>query len=167
MEILKDFGVNWVLLLAQVVNFLLVFIILKKVLYKPFLSMLKKREEIVKQGVKQAEEAKLLLEEAKAQEHKMLKKAQEQASKIISDAKLETREQALAIEENTKAAAEKIMKMAEEKIEHETKDAEVRLRKDIARIAVAILEKTLPDVLDKKSQEEILRKATSNLKLNG
>ena len=57
MEILENFGLNPMLLIAQIVNFLIVLFILKKFLYKPVLEMLKKRQTTIKDGLKQAEEA--------------------------------------------------------------------------------------------------------------
>ena len=55
MEILENFGVNPVLLAAQIVNFIIVLFILKKFLYKPILDLLKKRQFTIKEGLKQAE----------------------------------------------------------------------------------------------------------------
>ena len=62
MEIIKNFGVEPVLLVAQIINFLIILFILKKFLYKPVLDTLKKREDSIKEGLKQAEES---IDEAK------------------------------------------------------------------------------------------------------
>jgi F-type H+-transporting ATPase subunit b len=57
MEILKTFGFDPILLGAQIINFLIIFYLLKRFLYKPVLGMLKTREDKIKEGIKQAEEA--------------------------------------------------------------------------------------------------------------
>ena len=44
--------------------------------------MLKKREDKIKEGIKQAEEARLTLEKTLEQEKKILTKAQEEAKRI-------------------------------------------------------------------------------------
>ncbi|MBU2632677.1 F0F1 ATP synthase subunit B, partial [Patescibacteria group bacterium] len=49
MEIVKQFGLDPVLLVAQIVNFLILLFILKKLLYKPVLELLKKREDTIKE----------------------------------------------------------------------------------------------------------------------
>ena len=165
MEILKDFGVNWILLLAQVVNFLIVFIILKKVLYKPFLSMLKRREEKVSEGLKAAEEGRKLLEEAIVREKEMLRKTQETSAKIIKDAKSQAKEQAQEIEDTAKKQSEKILADAREKIEQETREASEKLESDIGKIAVAMLEKTLSQVLERKEKSEIIKRVSQRLKV--
>ena len=163
MQLLNQFGVNGPLLLAQIINFLIVFYILKKLLYKPFLAMLKKRETEVKLGLKQAEEGHLLLEETKAKEKEVLRKAEETAEKIVNDAKRESSEEGRQIEDNARQQALKILSEAESKIAQDTKEAEERLVSKIGRIAISVLEKTLPNILTKKDQEEVLKKAASQL----
>ena len=75
MEIVKEFGLNPYLLAAQIVNFLIILYILKKLLYKSVLDMLKKRSDSIKEGIKQAEEGRLTLEKALEEEKKILSDA--------------------------------------------------------------------------------------------
>src|SRR5438477_11743203 len=98
MEILKNFGVNGYLLGAQIINFLIVFYILKRLLYKPVLSMLKKREDEVKEGLRLSEEGRKTFEEAQTKEKEILKKAEGQADKIVADARSKALEEASQIE---------------------------------------------------------------------
>ena len=73
MEIINNFGLDPLLLGAQIVNFLIIFFILKRFAYKPVLDILKKREDSIKEGLRQAEEGKKILDEALEEEKKMLK----------------------------------------------------------------------------------------------
>lgn len=164
MEILKNFGVNVPLLLAQIVNFLIVFYILKRLLYKPILSMLKKRDEEIKEGLRLSEEGKKTFEEAQIKEKEILKKAEERADKIVADAKSAALEEAEKIEEEAKTRSDKMLSQAFEKIENDTREAEEKLAKSAGRIALSVLEKTLPILLSKKDQEEIIKKAAAELK---
>ena len=56
MEIIKNFGIDPLLLIAQIVNFLIIFYILKRFALKPILDILKKRENTIKEGLREAEE---------------------------------------------------------------------------------------------------------------
>ena len=56
-ELFAAFGIDWKLLLAQSVNFLIVFGGLTYFLYKPLMRALAAREEKIAKGVKDAEEA--------------------------------------------------------------------------------------------------------------
>jgi F-type H+-transporting ATPase subunit b len=164
MEVLKNFGVNGPLLGAQILNFLIVFYILKRLLYKPVLNMLKKRENEVKEGLKLAEEGKKTFEESSIKEREILKKASEEADKIVANAKTQALEASKQIDSEARVRAEKTLKQAHEKIELDTKEAEEKLTRNIGKIALSILEKTLPQILSKKDQEEILKKAASQIK---
>src|SRR4030067_222054 len=56
MEVLEDFGVEPILLLAQVVNFVILLYILKRFLYKPILKVLEERKKRIETSVKQSED---------------------------------------------------------------------------------------------------------------
>ena len=77
MDFLKNLGFDPVMLGAQILNFLIIFFLLKRFLYKPVLDMIKKREDVIKEGLKQSEEAKLNLEKTLLEEKRILTKAQE------------------------------------------------------------------------------------------
>jgi F-type H+-transporting ATPase subunit b len=164
MEILKTFGVDPILLGAQIVNFLIIFYLLKRFLYKPVLGMLKKREDKIKEGLKQAEEARLTLEKTLEEEKKIFAKAHDEAKALVEDAKLQAVEASREIEENTKKQAEKILLDARAQIEQDTKRMEQELGEKISVLAEGMLEKSLQGVFGEKEQKQILSKALKNIK---
>ena len=167
MNILKDFGVSPILLTAQIVNFLIILFVLKRFMYKPVLNMLKKREDEIKKGLKNSEEAQKKLEDASEKETLILQKAHEKAEKIVNDAKLEAVEAKNKIEENAKKESERMINEAHLAIEQETKEAEERLTKKIGGIAVTLLEASLKGIFGEKEQKTILKKATAHLEKGG
>ncbi len=164
MNILENFGFDPILFVAQIINFVIIFFILKKILYKPVLEMLNKRDSEIKKGLKDKDEAEKLLAKAEVQEAEIIKKAQLRAEKIIADAKLEANDTRTHIEENAKKEAERIIRQANETIEHETKLAEEHLTKKIGGIAIGLLESSLSGLFGKKEQEVILKKAETELR---
>lgn len=163
MEIIKDFGVNPVLLIAQIVNFLIILYILKRFMYKPVLDVLKKREEQIRNGLKNGELGEKKLLDAGEKERHILTKAQEKAEKILNDAKTEAAEVKTLAEESAKRESEKILMLARETIAQEEKAAEERLTRKIGQIAVTLLEKSLTGIFGEKEQKIILEKATAVL----
>lgn len=164
MDILKDFGFNPVLFVAQIINFVIIFFVLKKIMYKPVLDILKKRKEDIERGLKDNEEAHKLLLETQEKETEILQKAQKQAEKIISDAKAEANEAREIALESTRKDTEKMLTQARETIIQETKVAEDHLTAKIGTIAIGLLEKSLTGIFGKKEQEVILKKAEIELK---
>ena len=166
MEFLKDFGFNPVLLIAQIINFLIVLIVLKKFMYKPVLDMLKKREIQIKKGLNDSTEAEKRLTEAEEKEKQIVQKARITAEKMISDARLEADELKEDSLGKTKQEAEKILEQARLTILQETKEAEERLTRRVGGIAIALLEKSLTGIFGDKEQKIILKKATDQLQKN-
>lgn len=159
MEILKNFGFDPVLLAAQIINFLIIFYLLKRFMYKPVLLMLKKRQEAIVEGLKQAEEAKIALEKTLENEKKILAKAQDEAKKILDDAKEQSLEVSRQIEQKTKSQTEKMILEARVKIDADSKEMERRLMQNITIIASGMLAKTLEKTFGSKEQKQVINKA--------
>jgi F-type H+-transporting ATPase subunit b len=164
MEILNNFGFDPILFLAQIVNFLIIFFVLKKYLYKPVLKILKDRREKIEQGIKQADEAAKLLEETVQKEERILKDAQEKAKKLIDEAKLQTEDMLKKSEEKTKKKVDDMLAEAREQINYETGIAQKKLETNISRIAVAFLEKSLKGFFGEKEQEVLMKEAINKIK---
>jgi F-type H+-transporting ATPase subunit b len=164
MEILKTFGLDPILLGAQIINFLIIFYLLKRFLYKPVLGMLKTREDKIKEGMKQAEEARLTLEKTIEEEKKILTKAHDEAKSLITDAKTQAIEVSREVEENTKKQAEKILVDARAQIEQDAKRMETELGEKISILAKDMLTKSLQGTIGEKEQKQIAEKAVKNIK---
>lgn len=164
MEILENFGVNPILLAAQIVNFLIVFFILKKFLYKPVLDLLNKRKITIKEGIDQAEKARIKLEKVIIEEKSILRQAQLQAKKVIEDAKQESIEITKQMTDSAKKQTEKTLKDAQEQIARESIDVEKRLAVTTSKLAVSILEKALSEFFSGKEQKEVVENALKKIK---
>lgn len=85
-ELFHALGIDWRLLLASIVNFFLLFFVLRKFVYRPVLRMLEKREHMVADTVKRSEKV-------QAEEHRLavrsveeLKAARIEAARIVERA---------------------------------------------------------------------------------
>lgn len=164
MDILEKFGVDPILLVAQIVNFLIILFILKKFLYKPILELLNKRKITIKEGLKQAEEARLKLEKIIIEEKQILKNAQLQARKIIEDARQESVDTAREIHEGSKKQTEKMLNDARAQMAREFQQTEKRLAVNVSKIAVSFLQKSLEKFFSGKEQEKVMVEALKQIK---
>ena len=142
-QLFAAFGIDWKLLIAQAVNFGVLFVLLTYVLYKPTMKMLDERRAKVAQGVKDAEAAEKKLKEADATVAGVLKSAEGEAEGIVASAR-----------ENAGAEKVRILKEAEERAVAVAADAEARAKevaaktlreseKEIARLAILAAEKAM------------------------
>lgn len=157
MELIKNFGLDLVLLAAQIVNFLIILYILRKFLYKPVLKILEKRKLLIKEGLDKTEEVRIRLEETIEKEKRILKTAQEQAKIILEETKKESLELHKIAEEETKIKVDSMLFLAREQISFETKEAEKRLTLQVSRLAIDFLQKAIQDLFSKKDQELVMK----------
>src|SRR3989338_2880597 len=87
MELFEKLGMDWRLLLWQLVNFIVLFGVLTKLLYKPVLKMLDERSRKIAQGLKDAETATLSRQKGEEERNYIVREARQEAQKIIEAAR--------------------------------------------------------------------------------
>ena len=164
MEILNNFGFQPVLFTAQVVNFLIIFIIMKKFLYKPLLKVLNERKQKIEESLKNAEESNRLMKETIEKEQEILKNAQIEAKKLLNDAKIKHDALLLQTETDTKILVEKMVQDARNQISLDAALTEKRLTHDVTKIAAQMLTESLAGFFKPEDQEAIIKNALKNLR---
>jgi F-type H+-transporting ATPase subunit b len=164
MEILFNFGFEPILFLAQIVNFLVIYWLLKKFLYKPVLKLLKERNDKIIEGLKNAENAARLIEETVQKEEKILKDAQVKAKKLMDEAKAQSDAILKQAEMDNKKLAEKMLQEAKEQISYETGIAQKKLETNISKLAIDFLQKSVAGMFGEKEEEIIMKKALREIK---
>jgi F-type H+-transporting ATPase subunit b len=155
MEILNNFGFEPVFFTAQIVNFLILFFIFKRFLYKPILKILKDRANTVAQGLTDAENAKRALEEAEVQKDKIIAAATIEAEKIIK----ETQNNAQALREeilnNARDEADKIIAFGRESASLELAAVKNQAQAVSVELARKVLDRILAEFFTKEEKERI------------
>ncbi|OQX65560.1 MAG: ATP synthase F0 subunit B [Anaerolinea sp. 4484_236] len=149
-------GLNLGYLFVQIFNFLIIFVVLKKWVYGPILTMLDKRRETIAQGMEDARVAAEARANAEEEAAKIKAEAQAEASKIVSEAT----ERAQAAGKDIKAAAEAEAAKAKDKaladVEAERNQMLGDLRGQVAALAIAGAQKLVGEALDEKRQHALL-----------
>lgn len=161
---MEGLGIDIKLLIAQLINFFLFFLIFKKYIAKPFSSF-------IKNEIKKDEEKEKLFAEMKKKEEAMIeeeKKLKAKMKRDLEEAILKSKKEAKAYKEEliaqAKKEAEEIVKKAKKQIEAEKKELEKETKKKVIDLALIIVEKGLKNYLDEKTQKEINKKMMENLK---
>ncbi len=162
-ELAGEFGVKWPFLIAQMINFCIVAFVLYRFAFKPILATIDQRQEKIADGLQYAEEMKAKLAEAEKKEAATLKKAQEEAQRIIS----ETRESSKAfLEKQTQEAvakSEEILSKAEQAIEQEKRQMLEEVRSEIANLVVQTTAKVLRRDLSQEERASYAESAAAEL----
>lgn len=121
-QLLEAFGINGSLLLAQLVNFGVLFVGLTYLLYKPVMKTLDERRRMVAQGVEDAEAATEKLARADDEAKEVVQSAESEAEGIVSVAR-----------ESAQGERARILKEAEVRAASVERDAQARAKEDAAR----------------------------------
>ncbi len=164
MEILHQFGFDVKLFAAQIVNFLVIAYVFKRFLYKPILETLKKRNDMIARGVKDAEKATRALEKAEEQKEEILTTAQKEAEKILEEARIQSQKVRDELMAQTKAEVEKLMQNTHQQIELERENFKKEAKDVSLEIARKVLEQSIIKLFDKKDDDALVKKGLQNLK---
>lgn len=167
MELLfEKLGIDWRLFIAQVVNFLVLFFVLRKFLYKPMVAMLERRRETIEKSLDDAKRAESASAEAAAQKEEILRQARLEAGKIVE----ESGKRAEAIREEklllTKQEVEKIIEQGKVQLGAEREAVMRGIKSEAAELVSSAVEKILSDVSGEKIDKALASKALSGL-VNG
>lgn len=160
----KQFGIEPVFLIAQIVNFLIIFYFLKRFLFKPIQQMLKDRKNTIREGLEKAEEGRILLEKAKKEEEEILQKAHARAQKMQDQAKTQASEILKDAREQAKQDTEKMIEDAKDSIAKEATRVSDQLIGNISELSVGMLKKALQQTVSPKTQKEILTQTVKQIK---
>ena len=159
MELLSKLGIDYKLLIAQIVNFLVLLFILYRFAYRPVLAMLEKRARRIEKGLKDAAEAKKELEAAYKKEEEILKKAHREAKNIIEKMHKQAEKAQAEIIVETKKQTDKMVKDAKVQIEREKEKTVQEIKAEIGSLVVAAAEKVIGERVDEKKDKELIERA--------
>lgn len=105
-EFVTHFGIDAKLLLAQIINFSVLLIILRKFAYTPILNMLRNRKAAIEQGIEMRSQAEKNLRESDEMRNRTLQQASVDALAVVTQA-----------EQLGKTRQDEIVKETEKKVE--------------------------------------------------
>lgn len=161
---MEKLGINLGFLLVHIVNFAIIFIVLRAWVFGPLTKMLETRRKKTAQGLEDARVAADARARAEEAAEEILSEAQAKAGDIIKDASL----RAESLQKEIVADADKVIQKERENALAEVEEERVRLlsemRGDVSAIAIAAAQKLIGETLDEKRQHALLSEFFSGVK---
>ncbi len=161
MEVLHKLGIDWKLLIAQGVNFLILLYILKRFVYKPMLAFLDERAGKIESGLHNAEAATKRLEEAEKEHKELLTEAQKQARNIVDEALAVAKRRDNEQLEKTKAEVAALLEAGQKNIAEERERALREAKQELGELVVLATEKLAGIKVDAEKDNELIQKSLS------
>ena len=149
-------GINLPLLVVFVINFIILFVLLRIFLYKPVLKMLDERSKRTKEGMELAEATKKEYEQARTEVQKQIEKGRQEAQAIIAQAmQIGERLKEESRQEATKQA-QVIVDRTRAELETERDKIVGDLRREFVDIAISAAGKVIKETLDKEKHRKLI-----------
>lgn len=163
MELLTKLGINWQLLIAQIVNFLIVVGVLGFFLYKPILNLLDARAERIRKAMEDAKRIENQMAEMNKIREEELKKLDRESGEYFE----RVRKQADALREELLASAKKeaevTLQNALKRIDEERRLMMEEVLRTVNSVVIRMTEKLLTREFSPADQERIARSLVAEL----
>lgn len=161
---MEALGINVPGLLAQLINFALLFVVLWFLLYKPITRMLDQRAERIRESMEQAEHIKRELERVEAAVQQRLEEARHEGQNLVAQATQvgeRMREESRA---EARREAEAIIARARVEIQMERDEAIAQLREQFAELTILAASKVINQSLDRTTHQRLIEEVLAESK---
>jgi F-type H+-transporting ATPase subunit b len=142
-SIISTFHIDWKIIIAQVVNFGVVFIVLYIFALKPLSKLMAERSEKITKGIDDAKTNATLLEETRAEYEAVILKARAEANKIFQSGQKEAEAQKALMLEEAKKEVAGVIENGQKMLEVEKVKMVQEARKEIVNLAMLATEKLI------------------------
>lgn len=158
-DLFSSLGIHWQMLALQVIAFLILLAILKKWVYPPLVSMLDRRDELIRISVEAAEEAKKEAEAAEEKTADLLKTARKEAAEIVATAREEASSVVEAASKKAVDKADALVAAARDDIAREVEMAKKELYSETLGLVADATGLVLKQKIDNKTDAKLIEQA--------
>ena len=163
-DVMSVLGIDWTMLVLQLVAFLLLVALLGKFVYPVFMKIIDERQEKIDASVKAADEAREAAEKAEGRVEQDLAKARREAADIVATAKAEATQMTERADKKAKERAERIVAEAQEEIDKSIIAARKSLEKDTLELVKKAAAAATAHVADDKFDTALVKKSLEGAK---
>jgi F-type H+-transporting ATPase subunit b len=158
MDALGKLGINGANLLAQLVNFGVLFLLLYLLAFKPILKMLDERARRIKESIDQTDAIKDQAARAEEESRRRIEAGIKEGQDLISRATRAGEEVRQQAQQKAQEEAQALVGRARGEIQRERDEAVGALRKEFAELTIMAAEKVIDCSLDKQAHRDVIDK---------
>jgi F-type H+-transporting ATPase subunit b len=144
---LAGLGINGGFLLAQILNFLIIFLVVALIAWKPLIRVLEARRERIAKGLEDARVAEQARANAERDAQKLIEQRRIEADKLVEEGQRRGEEQARAVLDAANREAETIRVKTLQEIEEKRTALLGEVRSQVVELAIAAAQRVIGDTL--------------------
>jgi F-type H+-transporting ATPase subunit b len=157
-SLIETFHIDYRLLIAQAVNFAIVFAVLYFFAVKPILKVMRERTSKIEKSLEDAKKIDEKLANTEAEYKKMIAEAKKDAEQILEKAQGQAEERKKATVQKAKEEIGVIINKEKEQMRLEKAQTLKEIKQETMDLVVASLEKILEEKMDGKKDKELIEK---------
>lgn len=162
-SLISTFHLDAKLLIAQMVNFAIVFLILYFLVFRPLFKVTGDRSQTIEKSLQEAKEIEARLEKTKSEQKEMIKQAKMDAALVLEEANRQAEERKLGLVAKAKEEIGDLINREKAKIQADKSEALREIRSEVAEMIKLSWEKILQEKMDKSGDEKILNKVLKQM----
>jgi F-type H+-transporting ATPase subunit b len=157
--------IDWKIFIGQLINFAILFFLLKAFVYGPFLAMIKKRREKIEEGIEKSVAAEEKLKKLLETKQKMEADNEAEKKEIIFSANEEAKKRIASGIEKAEQERQAILLKAEKEAQEKKEKELEKTKKETIENAFVLAEILLKENIDETKNKKITEEFLSRLKL--
>lgn len=155
MELISKLGIDWKLLVAQIINFFILLFVLYKFAYKPILEMLNKRSKMIEKAVHDSKASEERLKEIESTRQKMLAETEKEIGELLEKAKADAEVMKKGIVAAAQEQGEDLLRRAKAQIAEEKEKMAEDVKKEVVKFIVLATGKILEREFSAEDQKRL------------
>jgi F-type H+-transporting ATPase subunit b len=150
-------------LIVQVVNFLILLFILRRLLYKPFLAKMHERTAAIEKSLAEAQAARAEAARQQEENEARMRAVHAEAAAIHAQALKEAAEERARLVDAARAESQRLIDSARAQLEADVRRARDELRREVAELATAVAERLIRKSLRDEEHRRIVAEAIAKV----
>lgn len=163
-ELVKKFGIEPALLLAQILNFAIVLFVLWKFAYKPLLGVMRERREKIEKSLQDAKTIEQKLAEAEQLKAAKILEARKDAQHIMEKVEIESERYRKQRIEEIDAELASMRQHARNEIAAEKMQALTEAKAELVNLVISATQKVVPQGTTKELDQKLVAEAVEESK---
>ena len=147
MELINALGLNWLTLVSQLINFAILYWLLKKFALDKIIKLMEQRQQDIDTGLKNAQLAEQALNQARGQQEEIILAARHEAKQIIAEGKKLGAAQEQQIIAQAKAQAQSIITTGHQQVELDKNKMLLEVQEQLAQIVSLGVQKVIEETV--------------------
>jgi F-type H+-transporting ATPase subunit b len=160
---MEGLGINWKILVGQLIHFAILLYVLKRFAYKPFFSILEKRRSQIEEGVKKSAEAEEMIQKTRSLSDKIRKKCEEEAGNVFKEMEEKAKVKANSIIESAQEERKSLIDAARRAMDEEKVRGKEGQEREARELSILLSERILRQKIDQDKDKDLIENILSDL----